>query len=50
VAIGVEEHVVGFDVAVDNVLAVDIAQGTAQLGYPETDSFFCESLSGNVES
>ena len=50
VAIGVEENVVGLDVSMDDVLAVDVAQGTAQLGNPEANSFFRECLPRDVES
>lgn len=50
VAICVEKDVVGLDVAVNNVLAVDVAEGTAQLCNPESNGLFCEGLSGDVES
>lgn len=50
VAIGVEKDVVRLDIAVDDVLTVNVTQGTAELCNPETDCFFCESLPGNMES
>lgn len=43
-SLGVEEDVVWLDVSVDDVLAVDVAQGTTQLGYPEADSLFGKGL------
>lgn len=48
-SLGVEKDIVGLDVSVYDVLAVDIAQSTAQFSYPESDSFFGEGLSGNVK-
>lgn len=48
--LGVEKDIVRLDVSMDDILAVDIAQGTAQFGYPESDGFFGEGLSGDVKS
>ena len=49
-AIGVEQDIVRLDVSVDDILAVNIAQGTAQLGDPEADGLFCERFSRDMES
>lgn len=49
-SLGVEKDIVWLDVSVDDILTVDIAQGTAQFGYPESDGFFGEGLSGDVKS
>lgn len=46
----VEKDVIWLNVSVDDVLGMDIAEGAAQLGDPETDSLFGKSLSGDVES
>lgn len=48
-AIGIEEDVVWLHITMYDALAVYISQSTAQLGYPEPDGVFCESLSRNVE-
>jgi hypothetical protein len=50
VAIGIEKDVVRLDISVNNVLTVDISQGTPQLGDPELNRLLGEGLSGNVES
>lgn len=49
-SLGVEKDIVRLDISVDDILAVDIAQGTAQFGYPEPDGFFSKGLSGDVKS
>lgn len=49
-SLSVEKDIVWLDISVDDILAVNIAQGTAQFGYPEPDGFFGEGLSGDVKS
>jgi hypothetical protein len=49
VTIGVEQYVVRFDIAVDDVLAVYISQSASKLGNPKPNSLFGESLSRDVE-
>ena len=48
-SIGIEEHVIWLHVSVDNTLSVYVPQGTTQLGDPESDSFFGECLSRDME-
>lgn len=43
-AIGVQEDVIRLDISVDDVLGVNIPQGTAQLGDPEPDGLLGEGL------
>ena len=50
VAVRVQQHIIGLNVAVYDVLAVDIAQGAAELGYPEADGFFGKCLARDVKS
>jgi len=50
VAVGVEEDIVGFYVAVDDILVVDVLQGAAELGYPEANGVLGKSLAGNVKA
>jgi hypothetical protein len=50
VAIGIEKDVVRLDISVNNVLTVDISQGTPQLCDPEFNRLLREGLSGDVES
>ena len=50
VAVGVKQHVVGLDVSMDNVLAVDVSNGAAQLGHPEPHGFLGEGLARDVKS
>jgi hypothetical protein len=50
VAVGVQEYVVGFNIAVDNVVAMNISQSTAQLCYPKADCILCKGFSRNVEA
>lgn len=50
VAIGIQENVIWFHITMDDALAVNIAQGAAQLGDPESHGLLCECLPGNVES
>lgn len=49
VAIGVEQYVIGLDVAMNDVLAVYVSQSASKLGNPESNSLFGEGLSRNVE-
>lgn len=49
-SLSIEKDIVWLDISVDDILAVNIAQGTAQFGYPEPDGFFGEGLSGDVKS
>lgn len=49
-AVRVEQDVVGFDVAVYNVLLVDITKGTTQLRDPEADGIFAEGFARYVEA
>lgn len=48
-SVGVEEHVIGLDVPVDDTLAVDIPQGATQLGDPESDCLLSERLPRDVK-
>ncbi len=50
VTISVKEHIVGFYVAMDNVVAMNITQSTSKLRYPEADRIFGKRLSRNVKS
>jgi hypothetical protein len=50
VAIGVEKDVVRLDISVNNVLTVDISQGTPKLCDPELNRLLGEGLSGDVEA
>ena len=49
-AIRVEENIVRLDVAMDNALLVNVADGAAELGYPEAHRLFGEGLSRDVET
>lgn len=49
-AIRVEQHVVGLDVTVDDVLLVDVAKSAAQLRDPEANGLLGEGLSRDVEA
>ena len=49
-AIGIQKHVVGLDVSVDNVLSVDVAQGTAELCDPKPYGRFGKRLSRDMET
>lgn len=50
VSLGVEEDVIGLDISVNDVLAMDVAEGATQFSYPEPDGFLGKGLSGDVES
>lgn len=50
VSIGVQEHVVRFDISVDDILAVYVFQRTSQLSNPEPDRLFREGLPRYVET
>lgn len=50
VSISVQKNIVWLDVSVDDVLAVNIAQGATKLSHPESHRFFGERLSRDVES
>lgn len=49
VSIGIEKHVVWFDITMYDALTMYISQRTAELGDPESDCVFGECLSGDVE-
>lgn len=49
-AIRVEQHVVGLDVTVDDVLLVDVAKSAAQLRDPEANGLLGKGLSRDVEA
>ena len=49
VAVSVEKDVVGLDISVDYVPAVDIPQGATQLCDPEPDRLLSKGISGDVE-
>lgn len=50
VAVRVEQDVVGLDVAVDDVLFVDVAESAAQLGDPEANRVLGKGFSRDVEA
>lgn len=50
VAVGIEQHIIGLDISMDDILAVDVAQSTAKFCNPESDCLFRERLSRDVES
>lgn len=50
VTIGVKEHVVGFYIAMNNVVAVNITQSAAKLGYPEANCIFSKCFSRNMKA
>lgn len=50
VAISIQKYVIWLHITVDDALAVDIAQGAAQLGDPKSHGLLCERLAGNMES
>lgn len=50
VAIGIKQDIVGFHIAMNNVLTVNVAECTSQFGNPESHRVFGEGLSRDVES
>jgi len=50
VTVSVQEYVVGFYIAVDDVVAVNISQSTGQLCYPKANCILCKGLSRNVKT
>lgn len=50
VALGIEQDVVGLDIAMHYALAVYVAQRAANLGDPETNGILGKRLSCNVKS
>ena len=49
-AIGVQQHVVRFDVSVNNALLMHVTESAAKLGDPEADGRFGEVLPRDVEA
>jgi hypothetical protein len=49
VAIGIEKHIVRFNITVNDALAVDVSQRAAQLGNPEPDGLFCKGFSRDMK-
>lgn len=49
-ALGIQEHIVGLDVSMDDALLVDVPYSAAELCYPETHCLLCEGLSRNVKA
>lgn len=49
-AFGVQQHVIRFEIPMDDTLGVDILQGTTKLCHPEPDCVLCEALAGDVEA
>lgn len=47
--VSIEKDVVGLDVSVDNVLAMDVAQGTAELCDPKPYRRFGKCLSRDMK-
>jgi hypothetical protein len=50
VALRIEQHVIGFDIPMDDSLLMDISQGTSQLRNPESNCIFRKALSRDVKS
>lgn len=50
VAISIQKHIIRLYVAVDDALAMDISQRTAQLSDPEPHGFLGERLPGYVKA
>lgn len=50
VTIGIEEHVIWFDIAVYDALSVNVSEGAAELGDPKPHCVLGKGLSGNVKS
>jgi hypothetical protein len=48
-ALRVQQHVVRFQVSMDDSLRMDVLQRTTQLGHPESHRLFRETLSRNVK-
>ena len=48
--IRVEQHVIRLDVAMHDILPMDITQSATQLGHPEANRLFGEGFSRDVEA
>jgi len=46
---GIQQHVIGLEIAMNDTLRVDILQSTAKLGHPEPYSFLCETLARDMK-
>lgn len=45
----VQQHVVGFEIAMNDTLRVDVLQSTAQLGNPKSHRFLSETFPRDME-
>lgn len=49
-SLGIQQHVIGLEIAMDDTLRMDILQGAAKLGHPEPHCFLREALARDMKS